>query len=182
MTGAWRSGVLAVALAAGSCGDDERPACQPGEVIACPCPFAEVGQQTCLADGSGFGSCQPCNGGEGGAGGDGAAGGAGGAGGMGGSEGGQGGAVQGCEARSCDACIESACATEACAPEIAACEANDACAAFERCLAGCTSERCAVGCSAEHVDGVGDSSAKNQCLLCRPDTCRAQCDPDMTSC
>lgn len=36
------------------------PVCDPGEVQACTCADGWVGEQTCLADGSGYGECGEC--------------------------------------------------------------------------------------------------------------------------
>lgn len=74
--------------------------CEPGKQEACACPGSAVtGAQSCKADGSGWGACEGCPGGQGGAGGEAAGGSSGGAG---GEQGGGGGAAGGaCGAAAC---------------------------------------------------------------------------------
>lgn len=89
--------VLGAALAVGSieaCSDSGTSqtsgyACTPGQQVNCGCPGGDQGTQICLADGSGYGTCQCGDGGAGGAtGGNGGTGGDGGSGATGGSTGG----------------------------------------------------------------------------------------------
>lgn len=66
--------LLGTFLACSSDDDPEPKACAPGQQIECACPgSATKGAQVCKADGSGYGTCEPC--GIGGAGGSGGAGG-----------------------------------------------------------------------------------------------------------
>lgn len=72
------SAVLPAALVLLACGgssdDPAANACEPGRTLACPCPGAADGVQTCKADGSAWNACE-CGAGGSGAGGSGASGG-----------------------------------------------------------------------------------------------------------
>ncbi len=67
--------ILFVAAGAGGCRGEPGVvipdgSCTPGAQVACACPAGKSSIKVCLADGSGFGSCQACpNGGTGGGGG-----------------------------------------------------------------------------------------------------------------
>ncbi len=160
------SALMMSALACG--GDDDATACVPGETLACLCPGSVAGVQTCLSDGSSFGTCNclpiPTDGGVP-------------------SDGGL-----PCGASSCaGCCLGGVCvagtAEDACGVGGTTC---DACGGSERCTAGaceplvtrCDSSTCSGCCSGSTCLGGSSStacgSAGRMCVDCGPDRlCRS---------